>query len=105
RPTRRWRVLRVGPAVARVASIAAGLVALGQRDRANDQADRAQEATVSAQVDRIVAEIPHLLDRDRALAGLLAVEAGRLRPPPSTRAALLRAGTGQPRLPAPRYAW
>ncbi len=100
RAHKRLRVLLVGTAVALVAAITAGLVALGQRDRANDQADRAQEATGSAQVDRIVAEIPQLLERDRALAGLLAIEAERLRPSPSTRAALLRTVTDEPRLRA-----
>jgi WD40 repeat protein len=103
RAHRRLRVLLVGTAVALVAAITAGLVALSQRDRANDQADRAQEATVSAQVDRIVAEVPQLLDRDRALAGLLAIEAERLRPAPSTRAALLRTVTEEPRLRSTSY--
>jgi WD40 repeat protein/class 3 adenylate cyclase len=103
RAHRRLRGLVVGLGVVLVAAVVAGVVAVVQRDRANDQADRAQQATVSAQVDRIVAEIPQLVARDRVLAGLLAVEAERLRPSASTRAALLRTVTDEPRLRATFY--
>jgi class 3 adenylate cyclase/WD40 repeat protein len=98
RANRRLRVLLLGTASALVVALAAGVLALRQRDRANDQADRAQAASVSAEVDRIGAEIPTLLDSERELAALLAVEAERLRPNPATRGALLDALTDEPRL-------
>ena len=81
-----------------VLASATGVVALRQRDRASDQAARAEAASVSAEVDRIVAEVPRLLDRDRSLAALLAVEAVRLRPTPAARGALLTTLTNEPRL-------
>jgi WD40 repeat protein len=68
--------------------------------RAEREAARAVEASISAEVDRIVAEVPRLLGEDRTLAALLAAEAQRLRPTPATRGALLSTLTEEPRLRA-----
>src|SRR5205085_5586746 len=98
RATRRLRTLLVGTGVALVIALIAGGLALNQRNRANRQASLARRATVSAEVDRIVADFPRLMTENRELAGLLAVEANRLRPDPSTRGLILAELFDEPRL-------
>ncbi len=103
RANRRLRRMLVGTAIALVVAIVAVIVAAGQRERADDQARSARAATVSAEVDRIVAEVPTLVGRDRTLAALLAAEAVRLRPDPATRGALLETLIAAPGWRGTRY--
>ena len=69
-----------------VVALIAGVVAFVQRNHADRQATRARASSIDAEVDRIVAELPAILPRDRSLGTLLAVEVDRLRPSPTTRA-------------------
>jgi WD40 repeat protein len=98
RQNRRLRVLLGATALLLVAALVAGAVALTQRRRADRQTRQARAVSVSAEVDRAVAEVPQLLERDRSLALLLAVQAQRLRPDAATRGALLAALLREPRL-------
>jgi WD40 repeat protein len=81
-----------------VVALTTGVVAIVQRRRADAQARRARAVSVSAEADRAVADVPNLLGRDRTRALLLAVEAGRLRPGPTTRGALFSSLLAEPRL-------
>ena len=111
RTNRRLRVLLIGTAVMLVIALLTSLIAVAQRGRADQQARRARATSVSAEVDRAVAEVPPLLERDRSLALLLAVEAHRIRPDASTRSALFTGLLAEPRLQATLwggrdgYAW
>ncbi len=111
RTNRRLRVLLAATAVALVVALVTGSLAVAQRRRADRQADRARATSVAAEVDRAVAEVPTLLDRDRSLALLLAVQAHRIRPGAATAGALLAALVDEPRLQATvsggrdGYAW
>ena len=87
---RRLRILLVASAIALIVAIGTGAVAIGQRGRANRQADRARAVSVSAEVDRAVAEVPILLEHDRSLALLLAVQAQRIRPDAATNERAVR---------------
>ena len=96
RSNRRLRGLLVSTSLLLVVALFAGLVAFVQRNHADRQATRARASSIDAEVDRIVAELPAILPRDRSLGALLAVEADRLRPSPTTRGALLGALTREP---------
>ncbi len=98
RQNRRLRVLLTATALLLVVAVATGVVAFAQRSRADRQARQARAVSVSAEVDRAVAEVPQLLERDRSLALLLAVQAQRVRPSAATKSALLAALLGEPRL-------
>ncbi len=111
RANRRLRILLVAAAVALVVAIVAGVIAVTQRTNADRQAARARATSVSAEVDRAVAEVPRLLERDRSLALLLAVEAQRIRADAATNGALFAGLVSEPRLRATLwgghagYAW
>lgn len=96
RTNRRLRGLLVSASLLLVVALIAGTMAFLQRNEADRQASRARSSSVSAEVDRIVAELPTVLPRDRSLGALLAVEADRLRPSPTTRGALLGALAREP---------
>ena len=96
RSNRRLRGLLVSTSLLLVVALIAGVVAFVQRSHADRQATRARASSIDAEVDRIVAELPAILPRDRSLGTLLAVEADRLRPSPTTRGALLGALTREP---------
>jgi WD40 repeat protein len=98
RANRRLRILLGATALALAVALTTGVVAIVQRRRADDQARRARAVSVSAEADRAVAEVPNLLGRDRTRALLLAVEAERLRPGPTTRGALFSSLLAEPRL-------
>ncbi len=98
RANRRLRTLLVATAIALVVALVTGVVAVAQRSRADRQARTARAVSISAEVDRAVAEVPQLLDRDRSLALLLAVQAQRIRPDAATKSALLSTLLGEPRL-------
>jgi WD40 repeat protein/class 3 adenylate cyclase len=103
RQNRRLRRLIVGVAIALVVALVAAGAALNQRNRADDEANRARAASVTAEVDRVVAELPALIEQDRTLAALLATQASRLRPSAATRGGLLAALTAAPQWRATAY--
>jgi class 3 adenylate cyclase/WD40 repeat protein len=111
RANRRLRILLAAAAIALVIAVVAGVIAFNQRQNADKQADRAQATSVSAEVDRAVAEVPRVLERDRALALLLGVQAQAIRPDAATKGALFEALVDEPRLRATLwgghggYAW
>ncbi len=100
RANRRLRMLLVAAAVALVIAIVTGVIAVTQRSRADRQASRARATSVNAEVDRAVAEVPRLLERDRSLALLLAVQAQRIRAGAPTKGALFAGLVSEPRLRA-----
>jgi WD40 repeat protein/DNA-binding SARP family transcriptional activator len=95
---RRLRRRLAGVALALVIALVAGTLAVIQQRRANDQAQAAREATLQADVGRLVAESRNLADQDRYLSTLLALEAHRLADTPATRGALLSTLIAEPRL-------
>jgi DNA-binding SARP family transcriptional activator/WD40 repeat protein len=97
---RRLRRLLAGVGIALVAALFAGALAVIEQRRADDHADAAQEATLRADVGRLVAESKNLADQDRYLSTLLALEAHRLADNAATRGALLSALIAEPRLQA-----
>jgi WD40 repeat protein/DNA-binding SARP family transcriptional activator len=97
---RRLRRLLTGVGVALVIALVAGSLAVVQRRRADDEAQAARDATLRADVGRLVAESGVLLDHDRYLATVLALEAGRLADTAATHDALLNALAAEPRLRA-----
>ena len=74
-------------------ALAAGALAVLQRDRADDAASTANAERDQARVNRLVAESDRELDSHLDLALLLAVEARRRDDTPATRGALLTALT------------
>src|SRR5262249_9521897 len=98
RQNRRLRRLLVAIGVVLVVALVFGAFAVTQRDRANQQRNRAQAATVAAQLDRAVADVPGLLPRNRTLALLLAAQAQQLRPEADARGALVERVVWEPRL-------
>jgi WD40 repeat protein/DNA-binding SARP family transcriptional activator len=96
----RLRRLLAGVGLALVLALAAGTFAIVQQRRAHDRADAAREATLRADVGRLVAESTNQSSRDRHLSTLLALEANRLADTPATRGALLNALVVEPRLQA-----
>jgi WD40 repeat protein/DNA-binding SARP family transcriptional activator len=97
---RRLRRLLAGVGLALVAALVAGSLAVVQGRRADDEARAARDATLRADVGRLVAESATLLDGDRYLATGLALEANRLADTSATRDALLNALVAEPRLQA-----
>jgi class 3 adenylate cyclase/WD40 repeat protein len=91
RANRRLRALLSATTLLLVVALLGGMVAYTQRNRA-------RAASVSAQLDRAIAEVPVLEDRDRTLALLLASQVQRLRPDAASRGALFSALTTEPRL-------
>jgi WD40 repeat protein/DNA-binding SARP family transcriptional activator len=100
RANRRLRRLLAGIGLALVIAVTAGVIALVQRNRADDEASAARDATRHEAVGRLVAESGVVSDRDPYLATLLALEANRLADTPSTRGALLDVLVPEPRLQA-----
>ncbi len=98
RQNRRLRRSLVAVAVILVVALVFGGYAISQRNRADQQRNRARAATVSAELDRAIAEVPALIDRNRTLALLLAAQVERRRPGPAARGALLSALIAEPRL-------
>ena len=98
RQNRTLRRLLVATAVILVVALVFGAFAITQRNRADQQRNRAQATSVSAELDRAIAEVPALIGRDRTLALLLSAEVQRMRPDATTRGALFAALTGEPRL-------
>lgn len=98
RANRRLRVLLATAAAALVIALIAGAIAFTQRSNADRQARRARATSISAEVDRAVAEVPRLLERDRSLALLLAVQAQRIRADAATNGALFAGLVSEPRL-------
>jgi WD40 repeat protein/CHASE3 domain sensor protein len=111
RANRRLRILLAAAAIALLVAVIAGVVAFTQRQNADDQADRARATSVSAEVDRAVAEVPRVLERDRSLALLLGVQAQAIRADAATKGALFAALVDEQRLRATLwggqggYAW
>ena len=101
---RRLRRLLAGVAVALVIALVAGSLAVVQRRRADDQAAAARDATLRADVGRLVAESDSISGRDRHLSTLLALEANRLADTAATRGALLSALADEPRLHSAMFA-
>ena len=99
----RLRRLLVGVGVALVIALVAGALAVVEQRRAEDHADAARDATLRADVGRLVAESDNLSDRDRYLASLLALEAHRVADTAATRSALLSAVLTEPRLQATMF--
>jgi WD40 repeat protein/DNA-binding SARP family transcriptional activator len=97
---RRLRRLLAGVGIALVAALVAGTLAVIEQRRADDHADTARDATLRADVSRLVAESDNLSDRDRYLAALLALEAHRVADTAATRSAVLNAVLAEPRLQA-----
>ncbi|MGH3475349.1 MAG: hypothetical protein ACRDQD_00775 [Nocardioidaceae bacterium] len=97
---RRLRRLLAGVGLALVIALVAGSLAVVQRRRADDEAQAAREATLRADVGRLVAESDVLLGRDRYLATILALEADRLADTGAARNVLLSALLAEPRLQA-----
>jgi WD40 repeat protein/class 3 adenylate cyclase len=95
---RRLRRLLAGVGIALVAALVAGTLAVIEQRRADDHADAARDATLRADVGRLVAESDRLSDRDRYLAALLALEAHRVTDTAATRSAVLNAVLAEPRL-------
>ena len=91
RSTRRRRTLVAGMAIALVAAVIAGGLALVSRERATDARDRADVARVAA-VSRSV------IERSPDVGTLLAVEAHRLRDDAETRSTVLAAVERHPQL-------
>ena len=98
RRVRRLRRLLAGVALALVITLVAGILAFAERNRADNAATRADAATISAEIDRMVSDVPTVATRDRRLAALLAVEASRRDPGADTRGVLLTAFANEPRL-------
>jgi DNA-binding CsgD family transcriptional regulator/WD40 repeat protein len=109
RRVQRLRALAAGLAVMFAAALVVGSLALVQWLRANDERDRAEAASATAQeqraaadtaraaaetaaneaiISRLETEIPLILETDRSLAFALAAEAHRLQPTPRTTALL-----------------
>jgi WD40 repeat protein len=97
---RRLRRLLAGVGLALVIALVAGSLAVVQQRRANDEARAARDATLRADVGRLVAESDAVSNRDRYLATVLAIEANRLADTSATRNALLNALVAEPRLQA-----
>ncbi|HET6954888.1 MAG TPA: WD40 repeat domain-containing protein, partial [Acidimicrobiales bacterium] len=97
---RRLRRSLAGVGVALVLALVAGTLAIVQQRRADDEADAAREATLRADVGRLVAESENQSSRDPYLSTLMALEANRLADTPATRGALLGALVAEPRLQA-----
>ena len=100
RTSHRLRRLLVGVALLLVVALIAGVVAIWQRNRADDSATAAQGAERvaeaerdQARIDRLVAESERELDSHLDLALLLAAEARRRDDSTATRGALLTALT------------
>ena len=98
RQNRKLRRSLVATALILVVALIFGAAAVVQRNRANEQRNRARAATVSAELDRAIAEVPAVLGRDRTLGLLLASQVERLRPDAASRGALFAALTAEPRL-------
>ena len=100
RTSQRLRRLLIGVALLLVVALVAGVVAVWQRNRADDSAAAAQGAERAAEaerdqarIDRLVAESERELDSHLDLALLLAAEARRRDDSTETRGALLTALT------------
>ncbi len=86
--SRRLRQMLTGVSVLAICAVIAGLVAWGQARRANDETQAAIEAEADAEIRRLIAEAPRLIETNRQVALLLAAEAHRLDPSPATLGAL-----------------
>jgi DNA-binding SARP family transcriptional activator/WD40 repeat protein len=96
RANRRLRAQLVALAFVLVVALIAGLVAVGQRDRAQESAADADAAAVAADARRVGAQALVAEDIDRSL--LLAIEGVRLDDSTDTRANLLAALSRNPAL-------
>lgn len=110
RRVRRLRQLNIGVTIALVAALVAGGIALAQRnqaDRATADAERAtasaltaeaeaQQARDAAELAALIGQSDALVDDNPDLAILLALEANRRSPGPSTEQAVLHALTSAP---------
>jgi WD40 repeat protein/class 3 adenylate cyclase/DNA-binding winged helix-turn-helix (wHTH) protein len=98
RAARRLRALVAGTGVALVIAVIAGLVAVGQRNEANDARDRADAAAHAETVRRLAAQSQLTQDTNLSLALLLALEANRRDDSFETRGALQSALLSNPEL-------
>jgi WD40 repeat protein len=97
---RRLRVLLSATAIGLVLALAAGVVAVTQRNRADDEARRAGDQAIAATAGRLAARSSALTESDPTVAVLLALEAVRLDDTPDNRAALAAAIGSRPALVA-----
>jgi WD40 repeat protein/DNA-binding SARP family transcriptional activator len=98
RANRRLRALLAATGVLLIVSLIGGATAVRQADRADSQAAIADQRAVEANASRLAAQSTQLQAGQLPLAQLLAVEAHRLDPNPSTHSALLHAVHGIPGL-------
>jgi DNA-binding SARP family transcriptional activator/WD40 repeat protein len=94
RQNRRLRSSLIGVGVLLVAALIAGVVALQQRDRADEKANAAVDAAFVAETERLNSLPSHLVKSNRRAALLLAVEAYRRGANPQSLGALQRALVG-----------
>ncbi|MET0826527.1 MAG: AAA family ATPase, partial [Acidimicrobiales bacterium] len=88
RQNRRLRRLLVGTGAMLVVALVAGGIAFQQRSTAEDQRQEAQQSTEDADFERLTSQALNLVDSDRSLAFLLALEAHDLRDDTQSRSAL-----------------
>lgn len=105
RTNRRLRALLVAAGIGLLGAVLASVVAVGQRNRADDEARlaadqaRVAEQTADIATARLLAtRVPDVLENQPDLALLLAVEAHRLHSSPETRNALARSLLRRPSL-------
>ncbi len=84
----RLRTMLIGVSLLAVVAVVAGVIAASQASRASSEAEEALAAEASAETRRLVAEAPLFVDTNRQLAFLLAAEAFRRDPGPTTLGAL-----------------
>ncbi len=100
RANRRLKGLLTATAIGLVLALGAGVVAVTQRNRADDEAGRAGEQAVVATAGRLAARSAALAETDPSAAVLLALESVRLDDTPDNRAALAAAIAARPALVA-----
>ena len=98
RATRRLRALLAGTGVALIIALIAGLVAVSQRNDANDARDQADAVAHAETVRRLTAQSGVTQDTNLALALLLALEANRRDDSFETRGAIQSALLSNPEL-------
>ncbi len=98
RQTRRLRTLLAGTAIALVIALIAGVLAVGQRNRANDSRDREAAVANAETVRRLAVQSGQQQSTSMELALLLAAEANRRADTAETRGALQSALMSNPQL-------
>ena len=97
RTSKRLRRLLAGMAVLLVVALAAGSLAVVQRDGADDAADDATNAERAAQIEALVGRAESMRGTQRDTAALLAIEAHRMADTARTRSSLFGTFTNEER--------